>query len=286
MPKLPDALGAPAQPAAAMQDSAGEAAQPYDAIPSILDEASSLYSRFGQGGPPRLTDVANSANDLYGVPYNAGAASGYGYVGNVRLNPVDPSGDQPRSAARPPGIGDPAVVMAALPALPIAPLSGSAPNISLASMFKSQTPVPLKDDQDRPVLKIDGNQMVRPSDVSPNLFVDFGRAATRLDPTRMVGLVGLAAFIQGGPLDVQRVGPGPVYVDEFKHFANVAIGLYAAAAGIPQDVTLFIANRYATKKSRYAPDQKMDAMYPNMSDYGVYGIKLGYRLYQSGSIGP
>lgn len=58
MPKLPDALGTP------------DPAQSYDPISSVLDGASTLYTRFGQGGPPKLTDnVAGSDNSAFTAVY-------------------------------------------------------------------------------------------------------------------------------------------------------------------------------------------------------------------------
>ena len=71
MPRLPDALGAldpngflPADAAAqAGPGSAPEPAQSYDAISSVLAGASSLYARFGQGGPPKLTDGAAASDN-------------------------------------------------------------------------------------------------------------------------------------------------------------------------------------------------------------------------------
>jgi hypothetical protein len=41
------------------------AAQPYEPIQSVLDGASSLYARFGQGGPPNPAAAVTSDNALY-----------------------------------------------------------------------------------------------------------------------------------------------------------------------------------------------------------------------------
>lgn len=289
MPKLPEALGAPDQAVAATQGLTSDAAQPYDAIESVLDGASSLYSRFGQGGPPSLAaSAATSRDDLYSVPYDAIAANNYPNTGNGPLDRMGPLAliGLPQGVGQPRDAGNLTVTRAAPPATPVAAASPSSPGISLVSQFQSQTPVPVTDDGAGPVLDIHGNQMVRPTDVNPNFFVDAGLAAAAADLDGTGVYAGLAAFIHGGPLDVQRVGPRAVYVDAFKDFANVAIGLYAAAAGIPQDATLFFANKYAALKSGFSAKQKMDPTYPNMTDYGVYDIKLGYQLYQSGLIGP
>jgi hypothetical protein len=92
-------------------------------------------------------------------------------------------------------------------------------------------------------------------------------------------------FAQGGRYDVQRVGPNKVHVELFEDFANVAIGLYAAAAGIPQTVTLFIANQYGAKNSDFG-HAKRDPDYPDLRVQNVYDIKLGYQLYLSRSVRP
>jgi hypothetical protein len=42
-------------------------------------------------------------------------------------------------------------------------------------MFHSKAPVPLTDDQGNAVLDIQGNPIMRPSDVPPNFFVNAGQ---------------------------------------------------------------------------------------------------------------
>ena len=158
------------------------------------------------------------------------------------------------------------------------------PLLTPVSQFKSQTPVPFVDRSGNPILDRDGNPMQRPSDVDPSLFVDLGRA-TASDPTGASSLAGLGSFSRGGSLDVQRVGPDGAYVGKFTNFANVAIGLYASAAEIPESVTLWIANM-AGRTSQFSPDATMDPTYSNLRVENIYDIKLGYRLYQSGRIEP
>lgn len=59
--------------------------QPYKPIPSILDDASSLYKRFGQGGPPNLAAAVTGDN----APYSAQQA----------MDPTDPSLSDPGANA-------------------------------------------------------------------------------------------------------------------------------------------------------------------------------------------
>jgi hypothetical protein len=59
-----DGGAAAAQPASIPLRS-DTAPQPYDTIESVLDGASSLYARFGQGGPPNPAAAVTSDNALY-----------------------------------------------------------------------------------------------------------------------------------------------------------------------------------------------------------------------------
>jgi hypothetical protein len=106
-----------------------------------------------------------------------------------------------------------------------------------------------------------------------------------LDPTGLTQYAFLYAFDRGGLWDVQRVGPDQVYVDAFKDFANVAIGLYGAAAGIPQSNLLSITN-WRAGTSTFAPDTRYDPVYTNTPQRIVNDINAGYGLVQSGRIGP
>lgn len=152
------------------------------------------------------------------------------------------------------------------------------------SSFTSFTPAPFVDNRGNAILDAHGRPMSRPSDVNPSLFVDLGRAAAS-DPSGAMPYAGLTAFGRGGPLDVQRVGPDQAFVGGYTDFANVAIGLYASAANIPEVVTMNIAN-WVGGNSVFAQDAVRDSTYSNLRVENVYDIQLGYRLYQSGRISP
>ncbi|MCK1383311.1 RHS repeat-associated core domain-containing protein [Bradyrhizobium sp. 21] len=142
------------------------------------------------------------------------------------------------------------------------------------SQFKSRQAVPFLDDQGQQVLDYLGQPMMRPSDVDPAFFVDEGKKGGYLD---------LGKFGQGKSWDVQRVDtdrlPTPAFID----YATVGIGLFAAAAGIPEPTLLSVENNYAWAKSNFGNVQ-MDATYKSLPARNVFNTKLGYQLFQSGRI--
>ena len=157
-------------------------------------------------------------------------------------------------------------------------------------LANSYTPAPFVDDHGKPVLGPDGKPMLRPSDVDPHFFVDQGRAAADFDERGLgpglMGVAGLANFRQLGPWDIQRIGSDVQPTKPFIDSANVVIGLYGAAAGLPQEVTLQIANQRAKQTSDFGPNANMNSTYPHLRNENVYDIQEGYRLYESGRIGP
>jgi len=69
--------------------------------------------------------------------------------------------------------------------------------------------------------------------------------------------------------------------------ATIALGLYAAAAGMPEDELLKMQNDYAREFSSFRPGTEM-----NIPDHqflpkrNVINTHIGYELYRSGRIGP
>jgi len=92
----------------------------------------------------------------------------------------------------------------------------------------------------------------------------------------------LAPLGQGGSLDAERVQGQ--YVDDYHDYANIAIGLYMAAAGVKIEDALTIVNDYAWLNSHSA--ESKDEVYTSTSKRDVRNIKMGYELYQSGRISP
>jgi hypothetical protein len=92
----------------------------------------------------------------------------------------------------------------------------------------------------------------------------------------------LANFRQGGPWDAERVQGQRV--SDYRDYANIAIGLYMAAAGIDLDDALSIADKYALIFSSF--EEPMDETYTHSSKRDVRDMEIGYELYESGRISP
>lgn len=67
-------------------------------------------------------------------------------------------------------------------------------------------------------------------------------------------------------------------------YATVAIGIYAAAAGLSPDEILTAQNLYARLRSRYRNDKLMDSVYTYLPATNVSNTYLGYDLYVSGRL--
>lgn len=126
----------------------------------------------------------------------------------------------------------------------------------------------------------------------PSFFVDAGLTAASLDaeisesggilPSRAE----LANFMTGGPWDIQRVGTDRVFVRDFTVYSTIGIDLYGAAAGIPEAEVLATENTFALFFSHFDPNLLRDPVYTNLPAINVQATDTGYRLYQSGLIGP
>ena len=77
--------------------------------------------------------------------------------------------------------------------------------------------------------------------------------------------------------------PDGEFFDEWVDYATVAIGLYAAAAGMPIDWILRIQDEYARRNSDFK-DALRDSVYRNLREDNVRNTRLGYELYHSGRI--
>lgn len=163
---------------------------------------------------------------------------------------------------------------------------GAAPGIE-----DPTAPVPVVDDMG---VRIDGARgpMMRPAGLPPELFIKQGLADRRIFEEQLAigGLPGMEAalahewellekFRQGGEWDAQRVGHR--YHDEYVDYATVAIGLYAAAAGIPEAAILTIQDTYAFLRSRYRDKAGHDKDYPSLLHENVENTQIGYSLYRS-----
>jgi hypothetical protein len=159
-------------------------------------------------------------------------------------------------------------------------------------LANSRTPATFVDDRGEPILDKDGKTMQLPSDVDLRFFVDQGIEAAYSQPAiftdtpGMTAFVTLANFYPGGIWDIQRVGPSGqyVYVSAFRDAANVALGLYGAAADLPQSVVLEIANQVARFSSNFAKNDPRAKNFTHLPQRDVDDIKQGYALFRSGRI--
>jgi len=180
--------------------------------------------------------------------------------------------------------------------------AGAAAGAAAGKPNDPNAPVPVLDDQGRPVLipkgPYEGQQMLRPARLDPHFYVDQGTAdrsyydALTNSPVSDNGgadlailsleLMQLYKLKQGGEWDAQRAGGKnyPEYVD----YATVAIGLYAASSGIPRDDILRMQDAYAARYSRYSSGTDMDKTYTHLPVRNVANTDLGFQLYQSGGI--
>jgi len=153
-------------------------------------------------------------------------------------------------------------------------------------------PVPLVDDKGQVVLNSNGTPMMRPAGMDPHFFVSEGLKDKKVEQMLAPyggGLVALeyygselSKFWRGGSWDAQRIGGS--FHPEFVDYATVAIGLYAAANGIPRDQILSIQDIVA-RTSKYPYGTEMDQTYIHLPKRNIRNTDLGYLLYQSGRIG-
>jgi RHS repeat-associated protein len=165
--------------------------------------------------------------------------------------------------------------------------------MSQISQFQSHTGVPFVDSNGQQILDMSGNPMMRPSDAPPGFFVQKGQEALQMENALIktanfsgqVQFLELANFRIGQDWDVQRVGGDHFITMAFRDYANVAIGIYAAAAGIPKDLILNISELGAvTGGSKWRPDTVMDSTYTHLPMQNVFDISLGHDLYTSGQL--
>jgi len=142
---------------------------------------------------------------------------------------------------------------------------------------------PLTDGSGRVVLGGDGKPVLMPEGVDMSTFADAGRNAAAAIGGSPAGLGVLGGdlydFDRGGRWDLQRIQGyfNPRYIDA----ATVAIGVYAASAGIPIDTILAVQD-FVARTSVYAPGTVMDSTYTNLPGRNVMNTQVGYDLVKKG----
>lgn len=141
---------------------------------------------------------------------------------------------------------------------------------------------PLVDRDGQPVIGGSGRPVEFPSTLPPAYFVEQGERLRQLPPEVLLThlAMDLAKFRQFRPWDAQRMDGE--FFDEWVDYATVAIGLYAAAAGMPIDWILQIQDEYARRNSRYV-GQPMDPLFKHLPQRNVRNTQLGYELYRNGT---
>ena len=120
-----------------------------------------------------------------------------------------------------------------------------------------------------------------PSTLPPQFFVAQGhRLRNRpLDSIAAQVAIDRLNFRQGGRWHAQRLEGE--FFHEWVDYATLAIGLYAAAAGLSMRDILTIQNLYARLFSTF-PAAEMDRTYTNLAKRNVVNTEIGFRLYREG----
>lgn len=106
-----------------------------------------------------------------------------------------------------------------------------------------------------------------------------GAAAEGASPAGPLALA-LLPVAPGGLLDAERFDFNRVR--DYRHYLNIMIGVYGAAAGLDQKDVLSTIDEYAKLFSRF--DDPLDDVYAHSTRQDVKDTKWGYSLYQSGRI--
>jgi hypothetical protein len=153
-------------------------------------------------------------------------------------------------------------------------------------------PVQLLDSSGQPIVDAQGKPLLRPDDKPPEMFVHEGLATKDMfDHMMLRGDVRRAwdmfyarasQFAHGGPWDAQRIDGQ--FVEEYRDYATIAIGLYMAAAGVPLAIALAIEAGYAYDRSKFDRNEPMDWIYRDLPVRNVRNTEIGYELYRSGRV--
>ncbi len=146
------------------------------------------------------------------------------------------------------------------------------------SARRSVDSLPLLGPAGVPLSGASGAPLMFPSHLPPSFFVEQGERLRHYPPEALLTLLALdlARFRQGGSWDAQRHGGR--FVGEWVDYATVAIGLYAAAAGMPLDWILRIQDEYAKRYSNFG-NVPMDAVWTHLPERNVRNTRMGYDMY-------
>lgn len=140
---------------------------------------------------------------------------------------------------------------------------------------------PLVDHAGQPIIGGNDDPVQFPSTLPPAFFVAQGHRLRHL-PVEEIGqqlAVDLLKFVRGFPWDTQRLDGE--YFREWVDYATIAIGVYAAAAGLSEHQILIVQNIYASILSDFG-NAPRDQEYPNLPRRNVRNTRIGFRLYRQG----
>jgi hypothetical protein len=173
------------------------------------------------------------------------------------------------------------------------------------SVGHPRAPVPFVDSDDKQIFDAQGNPLLRPLSLPPELYAQAGftirswantliglkQEAIPDDPdvanAQSMALAAVASKIllplaPGGPLDAERFDWS--YVRDYRHYQNIMIGVYGAAAGMGREDVLSLVDLYATIVSEFRANEPKDEIYTHSAKQDAEDTRLGYELYQSGRI--
>src|ERR1700722_5617797 len=148
------------------------------------------------------------------------------------------------------------------------------------------------DSSGEPII-VQGNPVLRPANLPPERYMESALAmhdlvaaykqgefaAEGASPLTAAALA-LLPLAPGGPLEAERFDW--TYVRDYRHYQNIMIGVYGAAAGLSSDDVLSLVDLYARFVSDFG--EPKDEVYTHSAKQDVQDTKLGYRLYQSGRL--
>jgi hypothetical protein len=162
-----------------------------------------------------------------------------------------------------------------------------------------RAPVEFADSDGVPIHDNQGQPIFRPTSMPPERYVaaglanqflgtvvagykqqiaQGGPAAEGVSATIPLALA-LLPVSPGGSLDAERFDFSRVR--DYRHYLNIMIGVYSAAAGLDQDDVLSAIDDYAKLFSNFDAKERLDEVYTHSARQDVEDTKLGYRLFQS-----
>lgn len=151
-------------------------------------------------------------------------------------------------------------------------------------------PVHAVDPDGEPLRDINGNIILKPSNISLQEIFDLGRSY-RGQSLFSIGTMLTMLFSQGGRYDFQRQGgsrhpsdrilpSGFLFHREYVSFSTVAIGIFAQGAGMSFGRILSIQNNFAWFRSTFSEGTSMHPTYTSLPRSNVHNTRVGMEVGQ------